>query len=81
MRLFFYIVANDYGLAPNPFWGALTLTVCKPVIRRTAKKDDWVIGTGSKNVIDKNGNRKNHSSKLVFAMRVDDVMSMRNGEW
>ena len=76
MRLYSYIVAHDYGLAPNPFWGELTLTVCKPAIRRTAKVGDWVIGTGSKNVFDKNGNKKNHSGRLVFAMKVKKVLSM-----
>ncbi|MDQ6761548.1 MAG: hypothetical protein M3015_02845, partial [Bacteroidota bacterium] len=76
MRLFSYIVAHDYGLAPNPYWGKLTLTVCKPAIRRTAEKGDWIIGTGSKNVIDQNRNKKDHSGRLVFAMRVDKVVTM-----
>jgi hypothetical protein len=76
MRLFSYIVAHDYGLAPNPYWGRLTLTVCKPAIRRTAEIGDWVIGTGSKNVYDKNGNRKNHSGRLVFAMKIEKVLTM-----
>ncbi|MEO6136103.1 MAG: hypothetical protein ABIP35_13185 [Ginsengibacter sp.] len=76
MKLFSYIVANDYGLAPNPFWNSLTLAVCKPAIRRTATKNDWVIGTGSKNVIDKNGHKVDHSGKLVFAMQVDKVLSL-----
>ena len=27
-----YVVARDYGFAPNPFNGILTLAACKPVI-------------------------------------------------
>lgn len=76
MKLFSYIVAHDYGLAPNPFWGKLTLTVCKPAIRRTAEKGDWIIGTGSKNVVDRNNNKKDCSGELIYAMKIDTVLSM-----
>jgi hypothetical protein len=55
-RLFSYTVAQDYGSAPNPFWGVCTLTICKPVIRRKAEKEDWVVGL-----------RKN---SVVYAMRI-----------
>ena len=76
MRIFSYLAAYEYGLASNPFWGTMTLTVCKPVIRRTAEAGDWIIGTGSKNVADKGGKRKDYSGKLVFAMKVDKIMSL-----
>ncbi|MFH1865797.1 MAG: hypothetical protein ABIK85_07930, partial [Candidatus Eisenbacteria bacterium] len=36
MRLFSYIVARDYGFAPNPFCGVCTLATCKPKIRESA---------------------------------------------
>jgi Zn-dependent metalloprotease len=78
MRIFSYIVAHDYGLAPNPFWGTMSLTVCKPVIRRTAEVGDWIIGTGSKNVVGKDGKHKDYSGKLVFAMKVDKIMSLKD---
>jgi hypothetical protein len=76
MKLYSYIVAKDYGLAPNPFWDELSLNVCKPKIRQTAIVDDWVIGTGSKNVKTKSGSTKNHSGRLVYAMRVTKKMTM-----
>src|SRR5712692_10528871 len=48
VKLYSYVVARDYGFAPNPFFGFCTLATCKPEIRKAAAIDDWVIGTGSK---------------------------------
>ena len=67
MRLYSYIVARDFGFAPNPFCGYCTLATCKPVIRRTAQIGDRIIGTGPKT--------KQRNGYLVFAMQVDEVMS------
>ena len=44
-RLFTYVIPNDGGFAPNPFIGVCTLNCCKPVIRRTTQKGDWVAAT------------------------------------
>lgn len=65
MKLYSYVVRDDTGFAPNPFWGYCTLACCKPVIRRCAKAEndgDWIIGTGSVLNV---GN-----DKLIYAMRV-----------
>lgn len=62
MRLFSYIVNSDSGFAPNPFWGYCTLACCKPTIRKTAKKDDWITGLTPK----RNGNR------ILFAMKITE---------
>jgi hypothetical protein len=70
-RLFSYCIPIDDGAAPNPFWDVCTLAICKPVIRRTAKIGDWVVGTGSINA--PSGDL---SSKIVYAMEVTDVMTM-----
>ena len=67
MRLHSYVVARDYGFAPNPFFGTCTLATCKPIIRRVAAIGDWVLGTGSK----VNG-RQNH---VVYAMRITGAMT------
>jgi hypothetical protein len=75
-RLYSYIVKNDNGSAPNPFWGVCTLTICKPKIRRTAIIGDWVIGTGSKNSELKDG-RYDLSGSLVYAMKVSDKKTIR----
>lgn len=60
MKLFSYVVARDYGFAPNPFFGVCTLATCKPRIRAVAEAGDWVIGTGS----------EQRRGYLVYAMRV-----------
>lgn len=67
MRLFSYVVARDYGFAPNPFFGYCTLATCKPKIRKQAQVGDWVVGTGSK--------RFNLQGRLVFAMKVAEALS------
>lgn len=67
MKYFSYVVARDYGFAPNPFEGVCTLATCKPDIRKTAKVGDWVFGTGSKSNV---GN-----DKLIYAMRVDEILT------
>lgn len=48
-----YVVARDYGFAPNPFNGILTLAACKPVIRKGADVGSFVIGFTNK----ENGNK------------------------
>jgi hypothetical protein len=60
MNLFSYVVATDSGFAPNPFWGFCTLACCKPAIRRTASKGDFVVGLTP----------KAEGNKIVFIMRV-----------
>ena len=70
-RLFSYVVQTDYGSAPNPFWNACTLVICKPKIRRSAVVGDWIVGTGpaSSPLGDMRG-------MMVYAMQVTDKMSM-----
>lgn len=67
MRVYSYIVARDFGFAPNPFHGVCTLATCKPAIRRLAAIGDWVVGTGAKT-------RYELAGHLVFAMKVDEAM-------
>ena len=72
MKLYSYIVARDFGFAPNPFYGFCTLGTCKPVIRKHAKIGDWIVGTGSKSRV--------NEGCLVFVMRVREVMPF-NDYW
>lgn len=51
----------------------MTLAICKPVIRRTAKVGDWIVGTGSKN--SPIGNIQN---SIVYLMKVTKVMTMKD---
>jgi hypothetical protein len=62
--IYSYVLKVDNGSAPNPFWGLCTLTICKPSIRRVAKINDWIIGTGSK--------KNNNSNHIIYAMKVSD---------
>lgn len=72
MNLYSYVVARDYGFAPNPFFGVCTLATCKPRIRKAAHLGDWVVGTGSK--------KHRREKHIVFAMRVTDAMTF-NQYW
>jgi Nucleotide modification associated domain 2 len=67
MRLYSYVVARDYGFAPNPFYGVCSLATCKPILRRKASVGDWVVGTGSAS------NRL--TGHLVYAMKVTEILS------
>lgn len=67
--IFSYVIARDFGFAPNPFHGYCTLACCKPKIRDSASLGDWVIGTGSKSY--------GLSCKLVYAMKVSEVLSFQ----
>lgn len=46
--LFTYVIARDFGFAPNPFHGTCTLATCKPGIRKSASVGDWVLGVAGK---------------------------------
>lgn len=66
MRLYSYVVARDYGFAPNPFHDVCTLATCKPMLRKQASIGDWVVGTGcAPNKL---------TGHLVFAMKVTETM-------
>ena len=71
-KLYSYVVARDYGFAPNPFYGTCTLATCKPEIRKHAKVGDWIIGTGSR--------RRSKDGYLVYVMLVSDKLTF-NEYW
>lgn len=62
-KAYSYVVARDYGFAPNPFYGVLTLATCKQRIRRVAQVGDLVIG----NADAANGN------KLIYMGKITEV--------
>lgn len=67
MKLYSYIVARDFGFAPNPFFGFCTLATCKPKIRASANVGDWIIGTGAKT-------RYGLAGRLIYAMQVSESL-------
>lgn len=68
--MFSYIVARDFGFAPNPFHGVCTLATCKPKIRKLAALDEWIVGIGPA--------ERDHP--LVYFMQVDERLTF-NEYW
>jgi Nucleotide modification associated domain 2 len=62
-----YVVARDFGFAPNPFHGYCTLATCKPRIRNNARVNDWIIGMG--------GSRLKSTGQCIFAMHVTEIIT------
>jgi hypothetical protein len=67
VAIYSYVIVRDYGFAPNPFGDYCTLATCKPKIRDHASVGDWVIGTGSTQIGEKNN--------LVFAMLINEILT------
>lgn len=67
LGLYSYILVHDTGFSPNPFWGYCTLACCKPTIRRTAKKGNWIVGLSP----------KAYGHKLIYAMLVKEVLTYK----
>lgn len=70
MNCFRYKMDHDYGFAPNPFHGVMTLATCKGLQLRNNQNlqiGDWVVGLGSKAM----GNL----GKIIFAMQVEEKIT------
>ncbi|MDE0507684.1 MAG: hypothetical protein OXI17_03485 [Gammaproteobacteria bacterium] len=73
MRLFSYKLTVDTGFAPNPFGATLTLATCKPGIRKSKRKGDWIAGFTSKELnCDAVG-----SERLIYLMKVGEKLLFR----
>ena len=66
-KVYVYVVARDFGFAPNPFHGFCTLATCKPEIRRVARVGDRVVGMG--------GTALGAAGRCVYAMEVTSTMT------
>lgn len=66
MKVISYVVTHDYGFAPNPFHGFLTLATCKPTIRRSrnTKKGDVLLGKAA------------GKNKLIYVAIISDIISI-----
>lgn len=72
-KCYSYVLKRDFGFAPNPFYGFLTLATCKPVIRHSVQIGDYIIGNSP----------VCFGNKLVFMAKVSDVITFDdywNGE-
>lgn len=65
--VFVYVVARDFGFAPNPFHGFCTLACCKPRIRSAAQIGDWVFGVA--------GAELAQPGHCIFGMRVSEALT------
>ncbi|PYF08666.1 hypothetical protein C8J30_11285 [Rhodobacter viridis] len=65
--VFVYVVARDFGFAPNPFHGFCTLACCKPRIRAVAQTGDWVFGVA--------GSALTEPGHCIFGMRVTETLT------
>ncbi len=70
--LYIYVVARDFGFAPNPYHGHCTLATCAPRIRASAQIGDWIMGVG--------GRRLKATGKVIYLMKVAEIISF-NSYW
>ena len=70
-KIYFYKLTVDDGGAPCVEKGLLSLAICKPMLRRTAEKDDIVIGIAA--------NSLHADNRLIYVARVTDKLV--NGDY
>lgn len=70
--LYIYVVARDFGFAPNPFHGRCTLATCVPRIRASAQIGDWIMGVG--------GSRLRATGRCIYLMKVSEILTF-NDYW
>jgi len=70
-HVYAYVIARDFGFAPNPFHGVCTLATCKPGIRKAATVGDWILGVGGKKL------GPTHR-KCILLMKVSEKISFQN---
>lgn len=70
-NLFIYVIARDFGFAPNPFHGICTLATCKPNIRNSANIGDWIMGVGGNELAQV-------KDKCIFLMKVTEKISFQD---
>jgi hypothetical protein len=69
MKLYSHVITDDTGLAPNPFHGFCTSALCTPSHKNAKLRNgDWLIGNS----------RKRDGNRLVYAMRISEVLSMND---
>lgn len=68
-RLYTYVVRDDTGLAPNPFWGWCTLAVCTPNHQGSrVEVDDWIAGFLA----------KDRGHRFLYAMEVSEILDLND---
>ena len=68
-KVYFYKMTTDNGGAPCSYRSVLTLAICKPKIRSTAKDNDWIVGFGGKDL----------DERLIYVAQVNQKLG--DGEY
>ncbi|MHA1211285.1 MAG: hypothetical protein ACTSSH_02380 [Candidatus Heimdallarchaeota archaeon] len=68
MKVYSYVIREDSGFAPNPFWDYCTLASTQALVRQIAKPGDWIVGL-------KENSQELEDHHLVFAMLITEKMS------
>jgi len=67
LNLCTYIIREDTGLAPNPFWGFCTLAVCTPNRQRNRLGvGDWIAGFLT----------KHRGNAFLYAMEISEILDL-----
>jgi len=77
MKMSVYIMTDDTGFAPNPFWDYLTLACCKPVIREHAILEDWIVGFRGRGLFSKHKSDEapDEIFKLIYCFQIKEILS------
>ncbi len=67
MNIYFYKLVADNGGAPCIQRGSLSLAICKPMIRKTAKIGDLIFGFAA--------NSLSRDNRLIYIARITDKLS------
>jgi hypothetical protein len=73
-KLFVYRIVTDSGIAPHISDGYLTLTICKPGIRKAAQVGDYVLALVALQHLKKTN--ANRLWKLAYLFKVTEVVPM-----
>ena len=68
-KIYFYKMTTDNGGAPCVSENLLSLAICKPKVRSTCSKDDYIIGFGG----------KDYKGRLIYIARITD--KLENGKY
>lgn len=81
--IYSYILKSDSGFAPNINGEVLTLALCKPRIRKSAKVGDYLIAFNGCEDKQKNGDRIMYIAKIKLKTTLDDYyeICMADEKW
>lgn len=70
--IYSYKLTTDNGSAPCADNGLLSLTICKPMIRKKCKLNDYVIGISSKNM------KLGDKYKIIYIAKITKIITIKD---